>query len=76
MNWTIVVAGQGVNSLKVNWGGKQPSMRNSTMVLGCLVDDEPLLKIGEIQTMNFEENEAPFYQPDAPKFDKPGKLLL
>ena len=53
--------GLGVNGLNVNWSGKQLTMRNSKMVAGYLEASNLLLKITEIQTINFAENEVPFY---------------
>jgi hypothetical protein len=62
--------GLNVMGLGVRWGGEQPRMRSSTITEGCLGPHNPLLKVGDVQHMDFQEDDnPPHFDAAAPKLD-------
>jgi len=64
--------GLSTNSINLGWGGKQRCMRNSVLTkddIGTLKHNRTL-KVGDIQSMVFDENDLPpILDPNAPKYD-------
>jgi hypothetical protein len=49
----------GLNTVELNmkWGGNQKVMRDSVIIEGCLGPYQASLRLGDIQSMNFKEND-------------------
>ncbi len=69
----------GLNIFEMNsfYGGKQRRVHNSTMVEGCLGTNDPILKLGDTQSMIFTgADDGPFYMPENERQKlKEGNLL-
>ena len=69
--------GLNVKQMNCGYGGKQRIIHNTEMIDGCLGKFDPILKVGDVQHMNFaKDDNGPFYMPPNTRIQLKGGNLV